>query len=251
MALIPQAKCPRCDRRYSGLRTKCPYCGARRYTKSTRAVSEDNSLWKIIVGIVLLVVLIAAVVVLIVTGGGDSGNSTDGRGSGANSSGVVSKDDEKTKDDEDKKGESEGGEENGEGETGGDTTGGDTQTGGDTTTGGETQTGGDTQPTTDPTPTVRAQSVAISNAKGTKRIGVYNSSLGLYEFTMYVGNKQAMGYMVTPSGVESTAEWSVDNEERASILQDGTLTALKSGNVYVTVSIDGISDTVLVRIKNK
>lgn len=67
MGLIPQAKCSRCDRRYSGLRGRCPYCGARRSKKGKRVSAADNSTWKLVIGIVLLVVLIAAVVVLLIT----------------------------------------------------------------------------------------------------------------------------------------------------------------------------------------
>lgn len=67
MGLIPQAKCSRCDRRYSGLRGRCPYCGARRSKKGKRVSNADNSLWKLVIGIVLLLVLIAAVVVLLIT----------------------------------------------------------------------------------------------------------------------------------------------------------------------------------------
>ena len=67
MALIPQVKCSRCDRKYSGLRSRCPYCGARRSKKGKRVSEADNSMWKLIIGVVLLVVLIAAVVVLLVT----------------------------------------------------------------------------------------------------------------------------------------------------------------------------------------
>lgn len=67
MGFVPQVKCSRCDRRYSGLRTRCPYCGARRSRKGKRAAQADNSVWKLVIGIVLMVVLIAAVVILLIT----------------------------------------------------------------------------------------------------------------------------------------------------------------------------------------
>lgn len=67
MGLIPQTKCSRCDRRYSGLRGRCPYCGARRSRKGKRVAQVDNSVWKLVIGIVLMVALIAAVVILLIT----------------------------------------------------------------------------------------------------------------------------------------------------------------------------------------
>ena len=67
MGIISEVKCGRCDRRYSGLRTKCPYCGARRNQRSKRASDGDNNVWKFVIGLLLLLILIVAVVVLVVT----------------------------------------------------------------------------------------------------------------------------------------------------------------------------------------
>lgn len=84
MGLIPQTKCARCDRTYSGLRSRCPYCGAHRNKRGKRVSDGDNATWKLIIGILLIVVLITAVVVILVTGsnekqppdGGPSGSGT-------------------------------------------------------------------------------------------------------------------------------------------------------------------------------
>ncbi len=72
-----EVKCSRCDRRYSGFRTRCPYCGARRSKKGKRA-EDDNSKLKLIIGLLLIVILVVAVIVLIVMAikGGD-GDSKD------------------------------------------------------------------------------------------------------------------------------------------------------------------------------
>lgn len=67
MGIISEVKCSRCDRRYSGLRSRCPYCGARRSSRGKRAPNGDNSTWKLVIGILLLLVLIVAVIVLIFT----------------------------------------------------------------------------------------------------------------------------------------------------------------------------------------
>lgn len=64
---MAKVKCNRCDRRYSSMRLKCPYCGARRSKNTVRKEREDISGAKFIVGALIILVLIAAVVVLVVT----------------------------------------------------------------------------------------------------------------------------------------------------------------------------------------
>ena len=71
MGIISEVKCGRCDRRYSGFRSRCPYCGARRNKRGKHADESDNSRGKLIIGILLLLILIVAVVVLIVTSLGE------------------------------------------------------------------------------------------------------------------------------------------------------------------------------------
>ncbi len=67
MAVISEVKCGRCDRRYSGFRSRCPYCGARRNKRGKHADEADNAKAKLVIGIMLLVLLIAATMVLILT----------------------------------------------------------------------------------------------------------------------------------------------------------------------------------------
>jgi len=67
MGLFSDVKCGRCDRRYSGLKARCPYCGARRGKRGKHAKDYDNSKGRIIIGLILMVVLIAAVIVVIAT----------------------------------------------------------------------------------------------------------------------------------------------------------------------------------------
>lgn len=71
MGIISEVKCGRCDRRYSGFRSRCPYCGARRNKRGKHADESDNSRGKLIIGILLLLILIVAIVVLIVTSLGE------------------------------------------------------------------------------------------------------------------------------------------------------------------------------------
>lgn len=68
MAIISDVKCGKCDRRYSGLRGRCPYCGARRGKAGKHAPTQGNTTGKIILGLILLAILLAAVVILVLAG---------------------------------------------------------------------------------------------------------------------------------------------------------------------------------------
>ncbi|MDR0838551.1 MAG: hypothetical protein LBN99_02795 [Oscillospiraceae bacterium] len=67
MAILTEVKCGKCDRRYSALRGRCPYCGARRGSGGKADGDRDNIKAQLIIGIVLLLVLIVAVTVLLIT----------------------------------------------------------------------------------------------------------------------------------------------------------------------------------------
>ena len=67
MSIIAEVKCARCDRNYSGVRSRCPYCGARRIGRGKYSEETDNSKGKMLVGILVLAVLVVAVVVLLAT----------------------------------------------------------------------------------------------------------------------------------------------------------------------------------------
>ena len=79
MSLFGEVKCRRCDRRYSALRRRCPYCGARKNRGTKKSPSASNAQWQMIAGAALLLVIIVAVIVLIVMsirGGKDEGPDT-------------------------------------------------------------------------------------------------------------------------------------------------------------------------------
>ncbi len=99
MAVIPEITCRRCGSKYSGLRNRCPKCGAPRINQPTRvppttasatpqtaasARSAVNIRWQFIFAGVLLLALILAVIVLVNGGSGkSSGSSSGGAGSAA------------------------------------------------------------------------------------------------------------------------------------------------------------------------
>jgi len=66
VSIIAEVKCARCDRKYSGVRSRCPYCGARRIGRGKYSEENDDSKGKMLVGILILAVLVVAVVVLLV-----------------------------------------------------------------------------------------------------------------------------------------------------------------------------------------
>ena len=67
MSIISEVKCARCDRKYSGVRSRCPYCGARRIGSGKYSEDGDNSRGKMIIGVLILAVLVVAAGVLLFT----------------------------------------------------------------------------------------------------------------------------------------------------------------------------------------
>ena len=64
MALFKDVKCGRCDKHYSSIHSKCPYCGAKK-NRDGKTVKINNTGWQVIVGLVVLILIIVAVVVLL------------------------------------------------------------------------------------------------------------------------------------------------------------------------------------------
>ena len=65
MALFKDVKCGRCDKHYSSIHSKCPYCGARKNRDGKIGPGENSTRWQVIVGLVVLILIIIAVVVLL------------------------------------------------------------------------------------------------------------------------------------------------------------------------------------------
>ena len=65
MSIISEVKCARCDRKYSGVRSRCPYCGARRIGRGKYSEEGDNSKGKMLIGIMIMAVLVVAAGVLL------------------------------------------------------------------------------------------------------------------------------------------------------------------------------------------
>ena len=67
MAIIQEIKCARCDRKYSGIRSRCPYCGARRISKGKYSEGGDGNKGKMLISILILAVITAAVGAMLLT----------------------------------------------------------------------------------------------------------------------------------------------------------------------------------------
>ena len=95
MAVIPEITCRRCGSKYSGLRNRCPKCGAPRINQPTRVPpttaaatpqtaangrAAANIRWQFVFGGVLLLALILAVIVLVNGGGGGSSSKPSSQG---------------------------------------------------------------------------------------------------------------------------------------------------------------------------
>ncbi|MBO6014109.1 MAG: hypothetical protein J6P48_01445 [Oscillospiraceae bacterium] len=83
MGILPEVKCRRCGESFSALRSRCPNCGTRRASQSTRTPSptpstvqgteaysraNTNSRWQLLFGLILVAAVILSVVVMVSTG---------------------------------------------------------------------------------------------------------------------------------------------------------------------------------------
>ena len=78
MAIANEIKCARCDRKYSGVRSRCPYCGARRIGRGKYTEDSDNAKGKMLIGVLILAVFaVGAIVLLLSTPNQDDGNQPE------------------------------------------------------------------------------------------------------------------------------------------------------------------------------
>ena len=223
MGLIGQVKCGRCDRKYSALRGRCPYCGARKNKGGKRSQSGNNK-WQLIVGLVVLAVIIITVIIVIISSlSGKSKNkdkNTETTGNNTNSSftDIIKQQNEGVS-------SAEGTPANTEGTQTG--TGTETQTGTQTGTGTETQTG----TTTPPAPTVT--SITLNRS----------------DFTLsQIGETWQMKATVLPANSGAEVEWSSENEKVCVISSTGVVTAVDKGTTNIVCKAGGKEAKCIVRV---
>lgn len=253
MGLIPQVKCGRCDRSYSGLRSRCPYCGAHRNKKGKRVSDGDNATWKLVIGILLIVVLIAAVVVILVTSLGqkDQNNPTGDDGPNINhGDGVNTKPGDDNNDGENPNGGENPDGENPDGENP-DGQNPDDQNPDDQNPDGEGNP--DDQNPDDQNPDGGEDKPPIASGLQVKS----RYANPVTEFTVQINESQEVTAIITPSNVTSVPVWSSSDESIVAVVAKdetgikATVTGVAKGTVTITCTVDGISYSFLVRCNGK
>ena len=211
MSVIPKITCRRCGREYSGLRSRCPYCGTSRKksaeriplrTSSTNAGTPAaehaavNTKWQLLFGGILLIAVVAAVIVLI----------TVSLNAEKNPSASVEPTPPAT-----------------------------VSSAAPVTTPTPTPT-----PTPPPTPTPSVTSVTITFL-GSKRT----------EFAAKVGDEVQLSATVYPTGTEQTVTWSSKDESVAKVSDKGVVTGVGKGTTTITVECGGVKADCTVYISAK
>ena len=209
MAVISEVKCSRCDRRYSGFRIRCPYCGARRSKRGKHADETENAKAKLIIGVVLLVVLIAATMVLIFS---SLANSED-PDAAASSPGVS-----------------------------------DAVTPSNPNSEGVTSIPGASEEVTPSESPSESSSPSIDpNVKVASVIITYRGSKR-EDVTMNVGDSLDFSYETAPVTTDKVPIWdSSDND--VFVVVNGHVTAMGKGTADLTVTVDGVTAKCIIRVK--
>ena len=218
MGLISDVKCGRCDRRYSGLRARCPYCGARRGKRGKHARDKANSTGRVVLGLILVVVLIVAVVAVIATS--VTGQQPDGGQQETNQGGNIADSDGVTN--------VEGvgaGEDEGDGE--------DADVG---TEEGSTDAGQATG--TEDEGNTEGEGAGVSTAVNTLYITNPWSDDPQADFTASVGDTIQFSYVAEPNFEDAEVLWETSDDNVFVILQTGEFTAIGAGTAKLSLTVN-------------
>jgi len=217
MSLVSEIKCARCDRKYSGVRSRCPYCGARRIGRGKYTEDSENAKGKMLISVLVMGVLVVAAGVLLFTTPIDAEaglppvieEPSSGLGDledidtlpGLNPLGPSEPDDEE--DINDALGE---------------------------------------PPQPPAAPEVRDVVITFQNRR-------------IEDFTERVGNSIVLGVRVEPIGIEEPIIWMSGDTSVFEVVAtnpEGTsarVTAISHGDVYLTVSVGGVEARCMVRVR--
>jgi len=236
MALVSDVKCGKCDRRYSGLRGRCPYCGARRGKAGKHANHSSNTTGKVIIGLILVAVIIAAVIFLVVNGGKDK---TTAANAGENTAAATEQTQASLGNDEDVTSlegeayvpEPEKTDEN----TDENTTVPDGSTEGDNTS--ESDSGAES-------------SAPEKTDAANEDLSVFITWLGdeKTDMTLDKGMSLTMSYSAFPEPENPKVIWTSSDQNIFTILQTGELTAVGEGTATLTLSVNGVTAECIVRV---
>jgi len=213
MALIADVKCGRCDKNYSALRTRCPYCGARRGSAGKHAGDRDNLKGKVIVGTVFLVIILAAVAVLLVSSIKDGANQPEPIDPTPN---VVGEDDVHSVENPEY----------------------------------TPPPVIETPPPATPVPTLESVRLIFGGGEVAR-----DPDSGNYDFSIKVGETLTFKVKLNPEGIEGVKPvWSSADTTIFDVVPDvdglsAKVTGFKVANSKLTITIDGIEITAIVRVK--
>ena len=211
MSVIPKITCRRCGREYSGLRSRCPYCGTGRSKSAERiplrTSSENagtpaaehaavNTKWQMLFGGILLLAVVAAVIVLITV----SLNASQNTPSAAEPTPPA-------------------------------------------TVSSAAPVATPTpspEPSPTPTPTPSVTSITITFL-GSKRT----------EFAAKGGDEVQRSATVYPTGTEQTVTWSSKDESVAKVSDKGVVTGVGKGTTTITAECGGVKADCTVYITAK
>jgi len=216
MSIISEVKCARCDRKYSGVRSRCPYCGARRIGRGKYSEEADNSKGKMLIGIMIMSVLVVAAAILLFTTPADEEGNL-GASAANPSSPVSSMPDESDNITEE----------------------------GNNVPPAETPPEDTEPPMTPAAPEVRAVFIVYGS-----------NNRVMEDFTVKVGEKVPLRVRIEPMGVLDEIIWSTSNRGVFDIVPDNTegtaatVHGLGRGTATLTVSVGGVEATCIVRGRN-
>lgn len=213
MSVIPKITCRRCGREYSGLRSRCPYCGTGRSKSAERiplrTSSENagtpaaehaavNTKWQMLFGGILLIAVVAAVIVLI----------TVSLSAGKNTSASAEPTPPAT-----------------------------ISSAAPVATPTPTPTPEPT-PTRTPTPSVTSITITFLGSKRT-------------EFAAKVGDEVPLGTTIYPTGGDQTVTWSSKDASVATVSDKGVVTGVGKGTTTITAECGGVKADCTVYISAK
>ncbi len=205
MAVISEVKCGRCDRRYSGFRSRCPYCGARRNKRGKHADEADNAKAKLVIGVLLLVLLIAATMVLILTSKPDNTEISEPTNSGEPTDSFPS--------------------------------------------GPNEDDNSEIIDTSEPSPSESPSPSEIIIEVAEVIVTYTGNPIDENDFTLpKVGDSIQLGFKTIPETTGKTATWKSDKEDVFMVTSDGKVTATGKGWGTLTVTVDGVEGTCIVRV---
>ena len=244
MSFLPQVKCNRCDRTFSALRARCPYCGARRSKRSKKNINNDKVGWKLAVGIIIMVLLMAAVAVILVLS--LTGENADSQAELTDALGITENaaegEDAQAPDEEIQFSE------------------------GENVTSMESDKPAvkpakvdekedeEAQPSEETEGEAKEESKKDKkDKKDSKKDAAVNKITITYvgspveDVTMGIGEVLQLECETDPADAKGDAKWSIDDESVATV-KDGEVTAVASGDATLTVKIGDVSAECVVRV---